>query len=202
MNQNQEMKTRCRWLNDNSLMIQYHDEDWGTPRHDEAGLFEYLVLSGTQAGLSWSTILNKRENYRKAFDGFNPAKVARYTEKRIQKLLRNPGIIRNRLKITSAIHNAKMFLKVQEDVGSFDEFIWGFVTGQPIQNNRRSLSQLPARTKLSDRISLALQERGFKFAGSTICYAYMQTVGIVNDHRVTCFRHQELRKVQWGTGAF
>lgn len=189
------MKKRCGWLKDgqeSAVMTRYHDEVWGVPLHDEPGLFEFLVLSGTQAGLSWSTVLNKRSNYQKAFDGFDPAKVARYTDKRIEKLLLNPGIIRNRLKVRSAVSNAKAFLKVQDAFGSFDEYLWGFVDGQPIVNRRRSLSQFTTRTKLSDRISQDLKAKGFGFVGTTICYAYMQTVGLVNDHVVTCFRHKEL----------
>ena len=175
-------------------MTQYHDEEWGVPLHDEPRLFEYLTLSGTQAGLSWSMVLNKRENYRRAFDGFDPEKVARYNEKRIENLLNNSGIIRNRLKVRAAIHNARLFLKIQDEMGSFDEYIWGFVEGRPLVNRWNSLSRLPAKTFISDRMSVDLKGRGFKFVGSTICYAFMQMAGLVNDHIVTCFRHQELSR--------
>ena len=174
--------------------MNYHDREWGVPLHDDQGLFEFLVLSGTQAGLNWSMILNKRENYRRAFDEFKPEKVARYTEKRILKLLKNPGIIRNRMKVQAAIKNAGALLKIQDQMGSFDEYIWGFVDGRPLQNRRRSLSHLPARTGISDQMSRDLRLRGFQFVGSTICYAFMQTVGIVNDHMVGCYRHRELRR--------
>ncbi len=189
------MKERCGWLKDgqeNALMTKYHDEEWGTPLHDDHGLFEFLVLSGTQAGLSWSTVLNKRAAYQKAFNNFNPAKVARYTDSKIEKLLLNPGIIRNRLKVQSAVKNAKAFLKVQDEIGSFDAYLWDFVDGVPIINRRRSSSELPARTKLSDQISKDLKAKGFSFVGTTICCAFMQTVGLLNDHVPSCFRHKEL----------
>jgi DNA-3-methyladenine glycosylase I len=187
---------RCAWPADLPLMIEYHDNEWGIPLHNDGKHFEFLVLDAAQAGLSWRTVLLKRENYRKAFDGFDPAKVARYTERRIEKLLQNPGIIRNRLKIRSAVINAQQFLEVQEEFGSFDKFIWRFVDGRPRVNRFTKLSQLPARSAESDAMSKALKSRGFTFVGSTICYAYMQAAGMVNDHVVTCFRYQELQALQ------
>jgi DNA-3-methyladenine glycosylase I len=177
-------------------MIQYHDTEWGVPLHDERRHFEFLALDAAQAGLSWRTVLLKRENYRKAFDGFDPAKVARYSEQRIEKLLQNPGLIRNRLKIKSAVTNAQRFLKVQEEFGSFDRFIWGFVDGRPRVNQFSKLSELPARSSESDAMSKELKARGFTFVGSTICYAYMQAAGLVNDHLITCFRHRELTRLR------
>jgi DNA-3-methyladenine glycosylase I len=177
-------------------MIEYHDTEWGAPLHDDRRHFEFLVLDGAQAGLSWRTVLLKRENYRKAFDGFDPAKVARYSEQRIAKLLDNPGIIRNRLKIRSAVTNAQSFLEVQEEFGSFDQFIWQFVGGRPRVNEFKTVSQVPARSSESDKMSKDMQARGFKFVGSTICYAYMQAAGMVNDHLVTCFRHKELKRLR------
>src|SRR5215813_13699908 len=177
-------------------MIEYHDNEWGTPLHDDRKHFEFLVLDGAQAGLSWRTVLLKRENYRKAFDGFDPAKVARYSEQRIAKLLVNPGIIRNRLKVQSAVTNAKSFLEVQEEFGSFDQFIWQFVGGRPRVNEFKTVSQVPARSPESDKMSKDMQARGFKFVGSTICYAYMQAAGMVNDHLVTCFCHGELKRLR------
>ncbi len=183
---------RCTWPT-NDLAIRYHDEEWGTPLHDDRGLFEFLILEGAQAGLSWDTILRKRENYRKAFDGFDVNKVARYTDKKIAKLLQDEGIIRNRLKIASAISNAKAFLKVQKEFGSFDNYIWSFVDGKPIVNKRTAPGQVPARTDVSDAISKDLKKRGFNFVGSTIMYAFMQATGLVNDHLVSCFRYKECR---------
>jgi DNA-3-methyladenine glycosylase I len=183
---------RCTWPT-NELAIRYHDEEWGTPLHDDRGLFEFLILEGAQAGLSWDTILRKRENYRKAFDGFDASKVARYTDKKIEKLLQDEGIIRNRLKIASANSNAKAFLKVQKEFGSFDNYIWSFVDGRPIVNKRTEPGQVPARTEVSDAISKDLKKRGFNFVGSTIMYAFMQATGMVNDHLTTCFRYRELR---------
>jgi DNA-3-methyladenine glycosylase I len=183
---------RCPWSLGSPLYIAYHDDEWGVPVHDERKLFEFIVLEGAQAGLSWSTILNKRENYRRAFDGFDPVKVARYTPKRIGKLLGDAGIIRNRLKIESAVRNARAFLAVQEKFGSFDRSIGDFVDGRPIQNRWNSIKQVPARTALSDRISKDLKQRGFSFVGSTIVYAHMQATGMVNDHLVGCFRHRKL----------
>lgn len=184
-------KTRCPWATDEGY-IRYHDEEWGVPAHDDRRLFEFLILEGAQAGLSWRTILNKRENYRKAFDDFDAEKVARYTEARIAKLMANEGIVRNRLKIQSAVLNARAFLKVREEFGSFDAYQWRFVDGKPIINHHKSIRDVPAKTKNSDALSKDLQKRGFKFVGSTICYAHMQAVGMVNDHLVTCFRHKEL----------
>ncbi len=182
---------RCGWAN-NELSIHYHDEEWGVPVHDDRTLFEFLILEGAQAGLSWNTILNKRENYRKAFDGFDPKRVAGYDSRKIALLLSNPGIVRNKLKVASAVENAKSFLRVQEEFSSFDRYIWHFVGGKPRINKRRSLRQVPARTPESDAISKDLQRRGFKFVGSTICYAFMQATGLVNDHAITCFRYKAL----------
>lgn len=189
------MTIRCQWAGDDSLMQKYHDEEWGVPKRDDRRLFEDLVLDGAQAGLSWSTILRKRENYRQAFDNFDPEKVAAYDEAKIEELLANPGIIRNRLKINSATKNAKAFLKVQEEFGSFDAYIWGFVDGKPIQNSWQTMSELPAKTELSDIISKDLKNRGFSFVGPTIVYAFMQAVGIVNDHTVDCFRYHEVGEI-------
>lgn len=182
---------RCSWAS-NPLSIRYHDKEWGVPCHKDRTLFEFLILEGAQAGLSWDTILQKRENYRAAFDRFDPERVARYDRRKVQSLLRDPGIVRNRLKIASAVQNAKAFLKVQEEFGSFDRYIWQFVEGKPRQNSRSSLRQLPASTPESDRMSKDLRQRGFNFVGSTICYAFMQGVGLVNDHLVNCFRYRQL----------
>ena len=186
------MEKRCEWASA-PLMIKYHDTEWGVPLHNDKKLFEFLVLEGAQAGLSWSTILNKRANYRKAFDKFDPKKVAKYTTKDVQRLLNNAGIVRNRLNITSAIKNAKAFLEVQKEFGSFDKYIWSFVDGNPIINNIKRMSELPAKTTLSDVISKDLKTREFNFVGSTIVYAHMQATGMVNDHMVSCFRHGELK---------
>jgi DNA-3-methyladenine glycosylase I len=180
---------RCGWAK-GERYIQYHDEEWGVPVHDDRTLFEFLILEGAQAGLSWSTILNKRENYRRAFDGFDPRRIARYDSRRVKKLLADPGIVRNKLKVASAIGNAKAFLRVQDEFGTFDGYIWQFVGGKPRVNKRKSLRQVPARTPESDAMSKDLQRRGFKFVGSTICYAFMQAVGMVNDHVVDCFRYK------------
>lgn len=185
---------RCPWPGDLQLMIEYHDTEWGTPLHDDRKHFEFLVLDAAQAGLSWRTVLLKRENYRKAFDGFDANKVARYSDKRVAKLLENPGIIRNRLKVESAVTNAQRFLDVQDEFGSFDLFVWRFVDGRPRVNRFKNLSDIPARTAESDAMSKELKARGFTFVGTTICYAYMQAAGLVNDHLVTCFRHAELRQ--------
>ncbi len=185
-----EMKKRCAWTRlSNPLYLRYHDEEWGVAVHDDRKLFEMLVLEGAQAGLSWETILNKRENFRKAFDAFDPDRVAGYSEARIRKLLRDAGIIRNELKIRAAVSNARAFLAVRREFGSFDRYVWGFVKGKPIRNHWKSLRQIPARTAESDAMSKDLQRRGFKFVGSTICYAFMQAVGMVNDHTTECFRH-------------
>jgi DNA-3-methyladenine glycosylase I len=182
---------RCPWPVD-ALYIAYHDTEWGVPLHDDRALFEFLVLEGAQAGLSWHIVLKKRENYRAAFDQFDPRKVARYDQRKIEKLLGNVGIIRNRLKIASAVTNARAFLAVQEEFGTFDGYIWRFVDGKPIINHHRSMKDVPARTKESDAMSKDLKQRGFRFVGSTICYAHMQATGMVNDHLAHCFRHKEL----------
>jgi DNA-3-methyladenine glycosylase I len=182
---------RCPWAS-NGLSILYHDEEWGVPTHDDRKLFEFLLLEGAQAGLSWDTILKKRENYRAAFDRFDPEKVAAYDRRKTQALLRNPGIVRNRLKIASAVANAKAFLRVQEEFETFDRYVWQFVGGKPKQNSRRLRGQVPARTSESDAMSKDLKKRGFTFVGSTICYAFMQAVGMVNDHLTDCFRWKAL----------
>lgn len=181
---------RCSWAT-NELNIPYHDAEWGVPLHDDRGLFEFLILEGAQAGLSWDTILRKRENYRRAFDGFDPAKVAKYTDAKCAKLLLNEGIIRNRLKIASAVSNARSFLAVQKEFGSFDKYIWGFVGGKPLVNKLRDHGNVPARTDISDALSKDLKRRGFSFVGSTIMYAFMQATGMVNDHLTSCFRYKE-----------
>jgi len=185
-------RTRCPWALSDALYISYHDTEWGVPVHEDRKLFEFLVLEGAQAGLSWLTVLRKRENYRVAFDNFDPATVANYDAHKIARLLENPGIIRNRRKIEGAINNARAFLRVQNEFGSFDGYIWGFVDGTPKDNHWRSITELPARTAQSDALSMDLIQRGFKFAGSTICYAHMQATGMVNDHIVGCFRHGQL----------
>lgn len=185
------MPERCAWPN-NDLMREYHDTEWGVPLHEDRKHFEFLILDAAQAGLSWNTVLQKRENYRKAFADFDPEKVARFTPKRIEKLLQDPGIIRNRLKVQSAVTNAHAFLAVREEFGSFDAYIWRFVNGKPIKNKWRSLSELPASTPISDTMSKDLKRRGFAFVGSTICYAYMQAAGLVNDHVIQCFRYNEV----------
>lgn len=190
------MKIRCEWASGDPLMEKYHDEEWGTPKRDDRRLFEDLILDGAQAGLSWMTILRKRGNYRQAFDNFDPVKVAAYDEAKIEELLGNAGIIRNRQKINSAIKNAQAFLKVQEEFGSFDAYIWGFVGGKPIQNKWQTMSELPAKTELSEEISKDLKKHGFGFVGPTITYAFMQAVGIVNDHTVDCFRYREIAEVE------
>jgi DNA-3-methyladenine glycosylase I len=177
-------------------MIAYHDTEWGVPVHDDGKQFEFLTLESAQAGLSWSTVLNKRENYRKAFAEFDPERVAHFTAKRIEQLLTDPGIIRNRLKVASAVTNARCFLAVQEEFGTFDKYIWGFVGGTPIQNRIESMKQMPATSRESDVLSKDLKQRGFKFIGSTIVYAHMQAVGMVNDHIVTCFRHKPCTRLK------
>ena len=187
------MKERCGWAK-NDLAIHYHDTEWGVPLHDDRGLFEFLILEGAQAGLSWDTILRKRESYREAFDNFDAAKVARYSEARMAQLLQNEGIVRNRLKIASAVANAKAFLKVQKEFGSFDAYIWAFVGGTPIDGKRKTLADVPAKTDISDAISKDLKNRGFNFVGSTIMYAFMQATGLVNDHVGTCFRYKQVSK--------
>lgn len=183
--------TRCEWAR-TDLSIAYHDEQWGVPTHDDRVLFEFLILEGAQAGLSWETILKKRENYRQAFAHFDPAKVARFTKRDVSRLMKDAGIVRNRLKIESAIDNARAFLEVQKEFGSFDAFIWGFVDGRPIVNRWKSLREIPAKTAESDAMSKTLKKRGFRFVGSTICYAFMQAMGLVNDHTAGCFRRKEL----------
>ena len=184
-------KKRCGW-SDGEMMTAYHDAEWGVPLHDDCALFEFLILEGAQAGLSWSTILRKRDNYRAAFDRFDPRKIARYTERKRAALLADAGIVRNRLKIDAAIRNAKAFLTTQEEFGTFDTYIWRFVDGSPVRNRWRRMEDVPARTVQSDAISKDLAKRGFRFVGSTICYAFMQATGMVNDHLVTCFRHHEV----------
>lgn len=181
---------RCGWAK-NELVIRYHDEEWGVPQHDDRVLFEFLILEGAQAGLSWDTVLAKRENYREAFDDFNPAKVAKYTDAKCAKLMQNEGIIRNRLKIVSAVRNAKAFLAVQKEFGSFDSYIWSFVVGKSIDGKRKTHADVPAKTEISDAMSKDLKKRGFNFVGSTIMYAFMQACGLVNDHVQTCFRYKD-----------
>jgi DNA-3-methyladenine glycosylase I len=186
------MKTRCQWAGTDPLYVAYHDLEWGVPVHDDRLLFEFLVLEGAQAGLSWSTILKKRDAYRAAFDRFDPAIVAAYDDAKVAELLANPGIVRNRAKIVSAIRNARAFLLVQQEFGSFDAYMWQFVGGRARQNSWRSLSEIPASTPESEAMSKDLRKRGFNFVGPTICYAHMQATGMVNDHTVDCFRHAEL----------
>jgi len=188
MNAKARERVRCAWAR-NELAIRYHDEEWGVPVHDDRRLFEFLVLEGAQAGLSWDTILKKREGYRAAFDGFDPEMIARYDRRKVGQLLVDPGIVRNRLKIASVVQNARGLLKVRDQVGSFDRYIWQFVNGRPRMNTWKSLHQVPPRTEQSDAMSKDLRQRGFNFVGSTICYAFMQAVGMVNDHVLDCFRH-------------
>lgn len=182
---------RCSWAQ-SDLMIAYHDQEWGIPVHDDCALFEFLILEGAQAGLSWETILKKRANYRIAFDDFEPVAVSRYTQRKIDSLLADPGIVRNRLKVHSAVTNAQAFLAIQDEFTSFDAYVWRFVDGQPKSNQWKSLADIPAKTGQSDALSKDLKRRGFKFVGSTICYAFMQAVGMVNDHTVDCFRHTQM----------
>lgn len=184
------MRTRCQWAKDD-LNIEYHDNEWGKPQHDDRKLFEFLILEGAQAGLTWTTILKRRNGYRKAFSDFDPCKVSKYTEKHIENLLNNPEIIRNKLKINSAINNAKLFIKIQKEYGSFDKFIWSFVNHATIINNFKRLSDIPASTDISKKMSDELKKYGFNFVGPTICYAFMQAVGMVNDHTCDCFRFQK-----------
>ncbi|RKN64319.1 DNA-3-methyladenine glycosylase I [Paenibacillus ginsengarvi] len=187
-----EAVTRCGWVNDSQLYIDYHDKEWGIPVHDDNALFERIILEGAQAGLSWYTILRKRDHYREAFDRFDPVRVAAYDERKIDELLGNPGIVRNRLKIESAVKNAKAFLNVQQEFGTFDAYIWSFVGGKPIENRWRTLAEVPAKTPISDVMSKNLKKRGFTFVGSTICYALMQATGMVQDHVTNCYRHKEI----------
>jgi DNA-3-methyladenine glycosylase I len=191
---------RCTWAR-TPLSIAYHDTEWGVPVHDDAILFEFLTLEGAQAGLSWETILNKRDAYRSAFVGFDPARVARFTPAQVERLFRNPGIVRNRLKINSTVGNARAFLAVQHEFGSFDAYMWGFVGGAPRVNRWRTLQQVPARTPDSDALSRDLLDRGFRFVGSTICYAFMQAVGMVNDHTIDCFRYRHVGKNRYTRAA-
>ena len=185
-------KRRCSWAgSNNSLMIEYHDKEWGVPVHNDRTLFEFLILEGAQAGLTWQTVLNKRENYRRAFDGFHADKIACYEKEDVNRLLTDSGIIRNRLKIASTIQNAKAFLKIQKEFGTFDIYIWQFVGGKPINHKIKTIKDIPINTKESDAMSKDLIKRGFKFVGSTICYAFMQAVGMVNDHEIKCFRYKE-----------
>ena len=185
---------RCEWSESDPIYIKYHDEEWGVPLHADVGLLEFLILDGMQAGLSWLTVLKKRENYRKAFDGFDPIKMSKYGNEKIESLMQNSGIIRNRLKINAAINNAKAFMRVKGEFGSFDDYIWGFVGRKPIINKWSMLNRIPANSTESDKMSKDLQSRGFSFAGSTICYAFMQAAGMVNDHMTYCFRYKELIK--------
>lgn len=186
------MKKRCGWVNlDNDLYVKYHDEEWGVPVHSDQKLFEFLILEGCQAGLSWQTILNKRENYRKAYDNFDPQKVAKYDEQKIAELLSDAGIVRNRLKVRSSIKNAQVFLDIQKEFGSFDQYLWSFVDFKPLKNSIKELKEIPAKTDLSDKISKDLKKRGMSFVGSTIIYAMMQAIGMVNDHQVDCFRYPQ-----------
>lgn len=184
--------TRCAWVGDNPLYVAYHDLEWGVPVHDDRLLFEFLVLEGAQAGLSWLTILRKREGYRKAFVGFDPERVAAFDARDVARLLADPGIVRNRLKIESAIANAKAFLAVRAEFGSFDSYVWRFVDGRPVQNRRQTLDEIPAKTPQAELLSKDLKRRGFRFVGPTICYAHMQATGMVNDHTADCFRWSEL----------
>ena len=186
------MIQRCPWAGDDPLYIEYHDSEWGVPVHHDRKLFEFLVLEGAQAGLSWLTILRKRKNYRRAFADFDPEKVASFGEDRVEELLRDKGIIRNRRKIESAVKNARAFLRIQEEFSSFDEYMWSFVEGVPIQNSWKDMSEVPVYTPLAERISIDLKKRGFSFVGPTIVYSHMQAVGMVNDHLVSCFRHRQL----------
>jgi DNA-3-methyladenine glycosylase I len=188
------MTTRCGWSESSDFMVAYHDGEWGVPVHDDRKHFEFLLLDAFQAGVSWSIVLRKRESFRKAFDEFDPERIARYRAPKIRSLLKDAGIIRNRLKVAAAVSNARAFLDVQEREGTFDRFIWSFVGGVTRQNARKTLRQVPPRSRESDRMSVALKERGFKFVGSTICYAYMQAAGLVNDHLVTCFRYPYLAR--------
>lgn len=186
---------RCGWSSSEAILIKYHDKEWGVPLHNDRKLFEFLVLEGFQAGLSWLTILKKRENFRKAFDNFDFNKVAKYDKRKINSLLKDAGIIRNRLKIEGTVANAKAFIEIRKEFGTFDKYIWSFVNGKPVQNKFKSLNEIPAKTELSDKISTDLKKRGFKFVGSTIVYAHMQATGMVNDHTLKCFRHKEIKKL-------
>lgn len=188
-------KNRCKWVSDDPVYIHYHDNEWGRPIFDDKLLFEFLILEGAQAGLSWITVLKKRENYRKLFDNFDPIKIAKYNSKKVETILMNPGIIRNRLKVESTIINAKAFLKLLEECESFSKYIWDFVDHKPIQNNWDHFKKVPTKTVISDQISKDLKKRGFKFVGSTICYAFMQAIGMVNDHTIDCFWHKKIKSL-------
>ena len=191
-----DARKRCEWVSGaDPLMLDYHDREWGVPVHDDRKHFEFLVLEAAQAGLSWSTVLKKREGYRRAFSGFDPAKVARYSDKRIETLIQDPSIIRNRMKIAAAVRNARQFLDIQKEFGSFDDYAWRFVDGRPILNRRKGMGDIPATSPQSDAFSKDLKQRGFSFVGSTIIYAHMQAVGMVNDHLVDCFRYRELQQL-------
>lgn len=185
--------TRCPWTSDDDLMIEYHDKEWGVPVHNDRKLFEFLLLEGFQAGLSWKTILHKRKNFKKAFDNFDFNKIAKYDKRKINSLMKDASIIRNKMKIDAAVSNAKAFIQIRKEFGTFDNYIWSFVNYKPIVNKFKSLSELPARTELSDRISEDLKKRGFKFVGSTVIYAHMQATGMVNDHLISCFRYKQLK---------
>ncbi|MGB2692951.1 MAG: DNA-3-methyladenine glycosylase I [Thermodesulfobacteriota bacterium] len=189
------MSKRCDWCGKDPIYVDYHDKEWGVPVHDDRMHFEMIILDGAQAGLSWITILKRRDGYREAFDNFDVNKVAKYSDKKVEKLLTNPGIIRNRLKVNSAVKNAKAFLEIQKEFGSFDKYIWQFVKNKTIQNKWKKISDLPAKTAESDAMSKDLKKRGFSFVGSTICYAYMQAAGMVNDHTADCFRYKEVKKL-------
>jgi len=186
---------RCPWPSSDPLMIEYHDKEWGVPLHDDQRLFEFMVLDAFQAGLSWKTILYKRENLRRAFDRFDPEKVARYDPEKVEELLQDPGIIRNRLKIQSAIANARQLLRIQQEIGSFDRYIWGLAGGKTVHNSYAAVSEVPSRTAVSDAMSGELKKQGFQFVGSTICYAFMQAAGMVNDHLIGCFRYREIPRL-------
>ena len=187
------MCKRCEWGTSNELMIKYHDEEWGVPLHDDQKLFEFFTLEGFQAGLSWQIVLNKREAFRLAFDGFNPEIIANYKQEKLDELVQNKSIIRNKMKIAACVNNAQRFLEIQKEFGSFDKYIWGFVNYKPIQNAFKAMAEMPSNTELSDKISTELKKRGFKFVGSTVIYAHMQATGMVNDHLVGCFRYAEVR---------
>jgi DNA-3-methyladenine glycosylase I len=191
-----DKKNTCSWPGDDSLMIDYHDKEWGVPLHDDRKIFEYMVLDAFQAGLSWSIVLKKREGFRKAFDRFDFKKIARYEEEKIRRLLEDEGIIRNQLKVRATVNNAKRFMEVRKEFGTFDKYIWRFTGNRPVLNKWKSLSRIPARSIESDAMSADLQERGFKFVGSTICYAFMQAAGMVNDHLVDCYRYKELKRLK------
>jgi DNA-3-methyladenine glycosylase I len=187
------MKERCSWVSDDPIMVAYHDAEWGVPIHNDVRLFELLILEGAQAGLSWNTILQKRMNYRLAFDAFDVGRIARYDDERIAQLMLNPGIVRNKLKLYAAVDNARVFLDIKEEYGTFDQYIWDFVDGKPIQHTWKTTEEVPTESELSRAMSADMKKRGFKFVGPTICYAYMQACGLVNDHLVTCFRHGEVQ---------